>query len=175
MNEQAIFLFARLLIAVFVLRAWMQLAQVDYYNPVTQRFVQTLSPLINPLQTLIPSVGRCNLAALMIAFIIGCGVQVILNPSGEFNNWIIGGTVITLQVTLTTIFWVLLAMVISSWIVSPTNHWVQVVIQLMRPIVTPIQRVIPPIAGLDFSPIVLIFGIQILRGMVDRFSSFGGM
>jgi YggT family protein len=35
-----------------------------------------------------------------------------------------------------------------------------------EPLLAPIRRVLPPLGGLDFSPVVLIIGLQIVRGIL---------
>ena len=41
-----------------------------------------------------------------------------------------------------------------------------------EPILSPVRRVLPAFGGLDFSPLVVILGLQLLRGLVV--SSLGG-
>ncbi len=62
---------------------------------------------------------------------------------------------------------VVLAAVIMSWIQLPPNHpAVQFVRQLTEPVLAPIRKVLPPAGGLDFSPMILILGLQLLKGML---------
>jgi len=179
MNEQAIILLFRLLIGVFLLRVWMQLARVDYYNPVTNRFVSTLSPLVDGLGTIVRPIGNVNLAALLLALCLGAGGMAVLFPSGDPLSWLIGGAALLISVALAMVFWILLAMVIASWVISAQNPWHQLMRQLMRPIMAPIQRVIPNLGGLDFSPIVVFLGVQLIRGVVETrlflLSGLGGL
>ena len=52
---------------------------------------------------------------------------------------------------------VVLAAVILSWLpVDRRNPLAMIVRSLTDPVLGPIQRVLPPIGGLDFSPFVLI-------------------
>lgn len=47
----------------------------------------------------------------------------------------------------------------------PVRSWINSVVE---PMLAPIRRVIPSVAGLDFSPIVLIILIQILSNLSIR-------
>ncbi len=47
----------------------------------------------------------------------------------------------------------------------PVRSWINSVVE---PMLAPIRRVIPSVAGLDFSPIVLIILIQILSNLIIR-------
>ena len=69
-------------------------------------------------------------------------------------------------------FYVILATVIISWltafnIINQGNPYVRqinnVLRQLTEPVLAPIRRVLPNLGGLDFSPIVLLLGLQFLK------------
>ena len=62
---------------------------------------------------------------------------------------------------------IVLVSVVMSWIrLPPTNPVNQLVEALTEPALTPIRRVLPPTSGLDFSPMVLLVGLQLLRGLL---------
>jgi YggT family protein len=57
--------------------------------------------------------------------------------------------------------------VILSWVRLPDNNPVsQFVNTLTEPLLGPIRRALPVMGGLDFSPMVLLIGLQILKGFV---------
>jgi len=59
---------------------------------------------------------------------------------------------------------VVLAAVILSWVpVDRQNPLAMIVRNLTDPVLGPIQRVLPPIGGLDLAPMVLLFALQALR------------
>ena len=59
---------------------------------------------------------------------------------------------------------VVLAAVIVSWLRLDESHpIVRVTASLTRPVLEPIRRVLPPFDGMDFSPIVLLFGLRLLH------------
>ena len=78
-------------------------------------------------------------------------------------------------ILLTIYFWVVLAWVVLSWIpvssVHPLGRLANAIDPLVRPVITPIRRVIPGLrmggALLDLSPIILLLAIQILIGLFD--------
>ena len=62
---------------------------------------------------------------------------------------------------------VVLVSVIVSWIGLPSYHpVVRFCNTLTEPVLAPIRSVIPPFAGLDFSPMVLLIGLQLLRRLI---------
>ena len=57
--------------------------------------------------------------------------------------------------------------VIASWMqLPPHNQLVQIVRQLTEPALAPIRKLLPPAGGLDFSPMILILGLQLLKRML---------
>ncbi len=62
---------------------------------------------------------------------------------------------------------VVLIAVILSWIRLPHNNPIaQFVNSLTEPLLGPIRRALPAMGGLDFSPMVLLIGLQILKVFV---------
>ena len=62
---------------------------------------------------------------------------------------------------------VVVVAVILSWMrVDQRNPLAVIVYSLTEPLLGPIRRVLPPMGGLDFSPMVLLVGLQILRGLL---------
>ena len=57
--------------------------------------------------------------------------------------------------------------VIVSWIGLPPTHAVVGFLKSMtEPSLAPIRRVMPDMGGLDFSPMVLLIGVRLIRGFL---------
>jgi len=64
---------------------------------------------------------------------------------------------------------ILLVGVILSWTGLPyDNPLVRITRVLTEPLLRPIRRVLPTIGGIDFSPMVLLIAIGLLRRMLGR-------
>ena len=62
---------------------------------------------------------------------------------------------------------VVLGAVVISWIkLPPSNPIATFLLAMTEPLLAPIRRVLPDMGGLDFSPLVLLFGLRILRGLL---------
>jgi YggT family protein len=72
-----------------------------------------------------------------------------------------------LIVTLIDLYsFVVLAAVVMSWVRADRRHpFVQLVYNLTEPAIAPIRRVVPPMGGLDFSPMILLLALRLLRGL----------
>lgn len=57
--------------------------------------------------------------------------------------------------------------VVMSWMqLPPSNPIAQLVHALTEPVLGPLRRALPSMGGLDFSPMVLLIGLQMLRGLL---------
>ncbi|MGV8853551.1 MAG: YggT family protein [Devosia sp.] len=83
-----------------------------------------------------------------------------------------------IMVILQLYWWVLLIMIIMSWLISfnvinTRNQFVasvwRVVNQLTEPLLDPIRRVMPNFSGLDISPIILFLGIFFIQQLILRY------
>ena len=64
---------------------------------------------------------------------------------------------------------VVLAAVILSWIrLSPGNPVSQLVHTLTEPVLAPARRMIPPLGGLDLSPMLVLIALQAIRSVLAR-------
>jgi YggT family protein len=58
---------------------------------------------------------------------------------------------------------IVLAAVVVSWVqLAPTHPLRSTLDSLTEPVLAPIRRVLPPVGGLDLSPLVLLFALQLL-------------
>lgn len=81
----------------------------------------------------------------------------------------------TLSVILDLLKWVFIIVIIMSWLISfnvinTRNQFVnsvwRVLNQITEPILKPIRRVIPPMGGLDLSPIIVFIVIFFLQSFI---------
>jgi YggT family protein len=63
---------------------------------------------------------------------------------------------------------VVIVQAILSFFMDPYHPIRRTIDQIVNPFLTPIRRFIPPIANLDFSPIVLIVLLQIIDTIIYR-------
>ena len=65
---------------------------------------------------------------------------------------------------------ILLARVLLSWFpnVDPSNPIVRFLFEATEPILRPIRQALPKTAGIDFSPLIVLVGIQVLNSLLTR-------
>ena len=77
-----------------------------------------------------------------------------------------------IDMILQILVWIIIAQIILSWLVAfnvinTSSNFVRTLLdaldRLTAPLYRPIRKIMPDFGGIDFSPIVLILAIQILR------------
>lgn len=70
----------------------------------------------------------------------------------------------------------ILIRVVLSWVnPDPYNPIVQFLVRATEPVLEPLRRIIPPLAGMDLSPIVALLGISLLQRLISAFARGIGM
>jgi len=135
---------------IFVLRAWFQIAKVDFYHPLSQALVKVTQPVLNVLGKFAPTVKGVNLAALLACFILGVGklavIQFLDMAEASLVAYVIVGILNVVHAVGEAIFYVLLISAIMSWF----NR-------LSEPLLRPIRKLLPNTGMIDFSPMVVVF------------------
>ena len=156
-----------LYITAVMLRLLLQWVRADFYNPVCQFLVKVTNPALVPLRRVIPAIGRLDTAAVVLMLALETlGVWVVSRIASSPLDplQIVLFSVTKLLVTvLMTYFFLIIAAVILSWVGGSLRHPViPLVYQLTEPVMRPIRKVIPPIAGIDLSPVFALVGIRFL-------------
>ncbi len=61
---------------------------------------------------------------------------------------------------------IVFAAVVVSWTSVPREHpAVRLLDRLTEPVLVPIRKVLPPMGGMDFSPLVLLIGLRVLTSL----------
>lgn len=75
-----------------------------------------------------------------------------------------------INILFTAFNFLILIRVLLSWIrVNPYNPLVRIIFQITEPVLAPFRKLIPPAAGLDFSPIVAYFVLELVRRLLIGF------
>ncbi len=157
-----------LYILAVLLRFLLQLVRADFYNPISQFLVKVTQPVLRPLRRVIPGFGGIDVAALVLLF--------ALQLAALYVVWLVGSGVLLspavaivlavaelVELLLNVYMVVLIVQAILSWVQSGYNPVASVLYSLSDPVLRPIRRMLPPIAGLDLSPLVAIIAIQVIK------------
>ena len=163
---------ASLLTLLFLLRFFMQLCKAPFKNPLGQMVISLTDFIVKPTRKLLPSLGKIDLSTLLLAFLTQLllnicflklrGLPFSIEQHSAWPNLIGLGLIGVLRTSLDLFFYALMLQVILSW-VNPHTPITDVLNSLTKPILAPIQRIIPTASGIDFSPMVALILIQMLN------------
>jgi YggT family protein len=163
-------LFSLYIMAV-MLRFLLGLVRADFYNPVSQFLVRITNPLLIPLRKVVPSIGKFDSAAMLLMIVLQlAAITLILLLRGEGISpaVLVIITIATLVSLLINVYmFAIIVEVIISWMNPGSYNPVSSLLHsLTSPLLRPIRNLVPPIAGIDLSPLFAIIGLQVLRMLI---------
>ena len=172
---------AGLYLLFVVARFLLQLAKADFYNPISQAVFRATDPVVRIFRSFIPGYKGIDFSSLVLAFIvqfIAISVTILLYggamPSvGFIITWSFIGV---LNFIILFYYYALIASIVMSFVMMFSGNMnphpiLLLVWQITEPIMAPFRRVIPPMGGLDFSPIFIFLIIGLIRNFI--YQTFG--
>ncbi len=156
-----------LYIAAIMLRLLLQWVRADFYNPLCQFLVKATNPVLVPTRRIIPSIGKLDTASVVVMLLLELIQLVIINQLSQAGfdlQFMLLFALRKLMVTLLMTYFVLIiARVIVSWIGSQSRHpLIPLIYQLTEPVLRPFSKLIPPISGVDLSPLFALIALRFL-------------
>jgi YggT family protein len=150
----------------------MQWAQWEYHNPLVQFIIRATQFPVKYLRKAIPPFGKWDSATFVLLFLLALlkislvGLFHPISPSATTFIGLVFAEVFSLFITLFTAS--IIIQVILCWVTPPGsyNPIAPLIARMNRPLLAPIQQLIPPLGGIDLSPLVAILGLQILSMLV---------
>lgn len=159
--------FVYLLLARFLFQ-WLR---VPFRNVLGEFIIAATGWMVVPARRVIPSMAGFDLASLLLAWLIqGLALCAIYTIGGwDFGSTpgiaaaVLGGLALLdlLRFAVYILVFALIVQAVLSW-VNPHSPVGPLFDALTRPFLRPIRRVVPPLANVDLSPLVLIVLLQVL-------------
>jgi YggT family protein len=155
-------------LALFVVlaRLLLQLTRADFRNPIAQAIVQLTNPLIVPLRRVLPPIGKVDTASLVAVLLVAAVEVAVVSAlrGAGLPDWLAWLDALALEIAH-TLLWTYCYAILIYWLLSfiaPGGYspLQSVLTSLCEPVLRPFRRVIPPIAGLDLSPLWATIAIQ---------------
>jgi YggT family protein len=174
MLTQAILLVLNAVFDLFILAAlvrfWMQAFRAPVFNPLGQFTIALTDWAVKPLRRIVPGVFKLDWASLIVAgaleFVLDV-LTLLLTNASPFDNPAVLSVVLFLafvkliRYSIYVFMGALIIMVVLSW-VAPHHPVMPFFDALTRPFMRPARRIIPPIGGVDISPLFVFLFFQIL-------------
>jgi YggT family protein len=157
-----------LYILCFVLRFVLQVARADFHNPLSQFIVRVTNPLVIPLRRVVPGFRGQDMATVVLILLLEVLATAILIPlkTGASPTALVLLYFALLRTLMTVlrmyVFTILIYAILSFVNPGTYNPLSSVLASISEPLLRPVRRVIPPIGGLDLSPLFVIIGLQAL-------------
>lgn len=156
---------ADLYLLTFLLRFIMQWVRASYYNPFAQFVLKVTNPLVVPARRVLPSVAGLDTPTLAVLLVLECLVTWLLFGLLGFTPSIAEFVLYALLRLVALVLWFYTAgafiYVILSWFGDRGgNPLGSILAQIIEPILRPARRLLPPIGGLDLSPLIVILLLQ---------------
>ena len=157
-------------VVLFLLRFYFQWLRVPFRNQVGEFVVATTNWMVKPARRVVPSLLGLDLASLLCAWLLQAALLALLLVIGgrELGSApVIAGMVFAialvdlLQLSVKILLFVVILQAALSWL-SPGNPLQYVLDAITRPLLRPLRRLLPPIANVDMSPLLLILVLLIL-------------
>lgn len=155
-----------------ILRFVLQWVRADFYNPISQFVVKVTSPVINPARRIIPGYKGLDIASLVVCYLIlALSRTIVLSINGDDLTPVM---VVILALTdmvslfINVFFYAIVIQAIISW-VNPQGHNPinNLLYAITAPVLRPVQKIIPPIGGLDISPIFALLGLKVIEMLIN--------
>lgn len=170
-----------LYLAAILLRFLLQIARADFYNPMSQAVVRITDPMVRVFRSFIPGYKGIDFSSLVLALIVeAVAICVLILLYGQSIPSI--GFVVTYAVfgvlyfIIVIYYYAIIASIIMSFVMLFSGNMnphplLQLIWQLTEPVMGPVRKVIPPMGGLDFSPIFIFIAIRLIQNLLIQ--SFG--
>jgi YggT family protein len=160
-----------LLTIAFLLRCYLQLSGAPFHNPFSQAIVALTNFAVRPARRLIPAWGWLDTSSLFLALL----TQLLLNLAvlwlrdfpilvAEFQVYLalLGLSALgIIKLTLYILLYAVILQALLSW-VNPHTPMAPVLDSLTRPLLRPLRRRMPYMAGVDLTPLLVFIVVELL-------------
>ena len=163
--------FGNLFVIAVLLRFMMQLFRVPFRNPFAQFIVALTDFAVKPLRRVVPGFLGLDWACLLLALLVEFAVVAAGYWLNDFPFALAGGkvwpvmlglaVVRSLSLTVYMIIGITLARAVLSW-VNTNSPLAPIVYELSEPFLRPLRRIVPMVANVDLTPIVLFILCQLV-------------
>lgn len=161
---------------LFMARFLLQACRAEFYNPISQGIVKATDPVLRPLRTLLPGYRNLDFASFTAAWVTAALMLYALaliggSYHGGVLSLVIGSLVHVLMRLLDVFWWCILIVILASFLAPGSSHTTHPALSLLRqitePLLGPARRVLPPLGGLDFSPILVLLALGVAQRILS--------
>ncbi|MFT4563658.1 MAG: YggT family protein [Gammaproteobacteria bacterium] len=162
-----------------MLRFFLQLVRADFYNPLCQAIVTITNPPLRILRRFVPPIRTIDTSSILLMIILQLTssylVVVLLGVAPSPMGLLVGTIAELLSKTIYLFMFAILIQIVASWIAPGSyNPILDLLDSLTAPIMRPARNLLPPMGGIDLSPMLAIIGLTLsLMLIVAPLRDFG--
>jgi YggT family protein len=157
-----------LFILAALVRFWMQAFRAPARNPIAQFTMALTDFAVKPLRRVIPGLMNLDWASLVVAWVAELILQVLLvliagaALGGEmFSVLLFLAFVKLIRLSIYVFMGAIIIQAVLSWL-SQHHPMEPFFAALSRPFLAPFRRAIPPIGGVDITPLLVLIAFQLV-------------
>jgi len=159
-----------LFILAALVRFWMQALRASARNPIAQFTIALTDWAVRPLRRVIPGLFALDIASLVVAWLGEFVLQVLLiavSGMSPFDNPAVLSVLLFLafvkmiRLSIYVFMGAIIIQVVLSW-ENPYHPVAPFFDALTRPFLKPVQKAVPPIGGVDITPVLVLIFLQLL-------------
>lgn len=160
-----------LYVLALMLRLLLAAVKADFYNPISQFLVKITNPLLVPMRRFIPSVGKLDTSAIVLMLVVQmlAITLILVIRGGGFSplTLVLWSAAELVNLLFNVFIFAIVIQAILSW-VNPGGHspFSGLLYSLTEPVLRPCRRLIPPVSGIDLSPMAGLIGLYVLKMLV---------
>ena len=158
-----------ILAGLLLLRFWMQAVRVRAPLALGQFMFRLTDWLVLPLRRVLPGVGGYDWASLIgaaLVALVSVGLELAVRSAFAPEPLILLALLSMVHWIIYGLIGLLFIEVIFSW-VNPQAPLAPVVRALNEPVMRPFRRIVPPIGGVDLSPLLVFLLLRIALYLAD--------
>ena len=157
-----------LFILAALVRFWMQAFRAPARNPIAQFTMALTDWAVKPLRRIVPGIFNLDWASLIVAFAFELLLQFLLllvmgaSPTLDALSVLLFFAFVKLiRLSIYVFMGAIIIQAVLSW-VNPHHPVAPFFLALTRPFLTPFQRAVPPIGGVDITPVLVLIALQLV-------------
>jgi YggT family protein len=160
-----------LYVFALMLRFLLQWVEADFYNPISQFLVKLTHPPLRIMRRFIPSIGRIDTASIILMMLVqmlggylvflvqGLSVSPAALAAWSFSQLV--------ELLFNIYLFAIIIGAILSWFGSMAyNPAASLLYSLTEPVLRVFRRILPPMGGMDLSPLIALIAIQVAKMVI---------
>lgn len=160
-----------ILVLLLLARFHFQWLRVSFRNQVGEFVIALTNWMVMPARRVIPGLAGLDLPTLLLAWLLQAATLAIVYTLRGHDFSASGGSAAgvlfglagfdLLRLSLYILVFALIVQAVLSW-TNPHTALGSLFDAVVRPFLRPLRRIVPPVANIDLTPLVLILLIQVL-------------